>query len=206
MKASKMKRITLLIVIAAIGLTASSQTRSSVLFSGAYVYMPGNQLHGAGYSLAYQQEINAWFHLEGGASYVLASNTIERDEVVNAVQLLDLCFHHAGYNFYGLALSRMPLGKSLEFDLFAGPLLSYQSNVFDVSHYLILEETVSIPNYPDNIYKNEAQEGLFFGGKAGFRLAARLGSVWTIFAGGHVNAVIGAESSLHTSLGFSYNW
>jgi len=201
-----MKRFTLLLAIAAIGLTGTAQERSSLLFSGDYIYMPGYQLHGTGYSLAYQREIKSWFYLEGGASYALASRCLERGNVVNDVQLLDLYYHHAGYNFYGLALSKIALGSKLELDLFMGPLLSYQSNVFDVNHYLILEETGSVQNYPDNIYKNEAQEGLFFGGKAGFRLAAHMGSDWSIFAGSQINAVIGAESYLQTGMGICYNW
>ncbi|MEN8229307.1 MAG: hypothetical protein ABFS38_14205 [Bacteroidota bacterium] len=65
-------------------------------------------------------------------------------------------------------------------ELFGGPMLSYQSNVFDINHYQVPEGSYSEPvsQWPDIIYLNQVEEWLFFGGMAGFRLSARTGTHW----------------------------
>lgn len=201
-----MKRLTLLITIATICIAATAQNRHSILFSGEYVHVPSYQLHGVGYTLAFQQQIHEWFYVEGGASYAIASNRNKRDEVVNNIQLLDLYYHHASYNFYAAPLSKVSIGDRVVFDLFVGPVLTYQSNVVDINHYKIIEGSESISNHPDHIYKNESQEGSFFGGIAGIRFSVFLRSNWSLFAGGNVKGIIEGESSVNASIGLSYNW
>ncbi len=186
--------------------TLWSQDKGSILLSGSFVSMPQYQMLGAGYTVSFQQHLKPMISLEAGVVYTLASHTIKRDEMVNNVRLLDLNYHHGGYSFYAAPVLNIGRGKTISLDIFAGPVVSYQSNVFDLNRYQLPESPPYISRMTDIVYNNKVLEGTFIGGIAGFRLSARAGENWRVNCGFNAMGILKAVSSFNASLGIQYCW
>ena len=187
------------------GGTLWSQEKASLLFTGSYVHMPQYRMHGTGYTLSYQHNLRSWLSLETGGGFILASRTIERNQIVNNVMLLDLNYHHAAYNLYAAPVLKAGNGKAVSLDLFAGPVITWQSNVFDMNRYKIPEDQAT-GRMTDIVYVNRVVEGTFFGGIAGCRANVRTGENWQVNFGVSAMGIIKAVSSVSASIGVRYCW
>jgi len=198
------------LIIAFILLTGSSnlhsQERASVMFTGSFVSFPEFRMKGAGYTLSFQQHFLPKFAVELGAGYALASHTILRGEIVNNVRLLELNYHHAGYNFYAAPVLKIGNGKALSLDLFAGVVINYQSNVLDESHYEMPESPDYIGRITDIVYDNKVVEGTFPGGIVGCRIKARTGERWRVFGSLSAMGIPKGVSSVNAGLGVQFSW
>jgi hypothetical protein len=199
-----MKKLIIMLALVICAGTIKSQEMGSLLFSGSYVHMPEYRMNGAGYTVSYQHNLRSWLSLEGGAGYVLASHTIERDETVNNVRLLDLNFHHAAYSLHAAPVLKAGNGRAVSLDLFAGPVITWQSNVFDLNRYEMPESPAYISRMTDIVYVNKVLEGPFFGGIAGFKVNLKAGENWRFNFGISATGIIKAVSSVSASLGFRY--
>jgi len=201
-----MKRLILFISILIGSLETFSQTNKAIQLTANYINLPAWQMNGGGYSISYQQQVSKWLHVEMGGGYEISMSRVERDYTLNNVRLLNLYYHHAAYYLYGVPLSKIKLGSKMSFDLYAGPVVSYQSNVYDKYHYQILDESGSVSNSPDIIYENNSQEGAFIGGIAGARMSLFISPKWTINAAANIKGIIKAKTTIETGIGVSYWW
>ena len=183
-----------------------SQEKESILFSGSFVSMPQYQMLGAGYTVSFQHHLKPHISLEAGVNYTLASHTVQRNETVNNVRLLDLNYHHGGYSLYVAPVLKIGKGKAISLDIFAGPVVTYQSNVFDLNRYQLPESPSYISRMTDIVYNNEVKEGAFFGGIAGCRVSAMTGENWRVNCGFNAMGILKAVSSFNASMGIQYCW
>ena len=186
--------------------TLWSQERGSLLFSGSYLNMPRYGMQGAGYTVSYQHNLRSWLGLEAGGGYSLGSRTIERNQTVNNVTLLDLNYHHAAYSLYAAPVLKAGNGRAVSVALFAGPVITWQSNVFDMNRYEMPESPAYTGRMTDIVYVNRVLEGTFFGGIAGCRMNIRTGDNWSLNFGANVMGIIKAVSSVNAILGIKYSW
>ncbi len=201
-----MKRLIIALVMLTSAGTLWSQGKESLLLSGSYVNMPQYGMQGAGYTVSFQHRVSRLFSLEAGAGYIVTSRTIKRDEIINNVRLLDLNYHHAGYHFYAAPVLKIGGNRAISLDLFAGPVVNYQSNVFDRNRYELLDSSPYIGRMTNIVYVNKVREGTFFGGIAGFRINARTGENWRVHLNVSAMGIYRAVSSLNASLGMQYSW
>ncbi|NLD63053.1 MAG: hypothetical protein GX646_04095 [Bacteroidales bacterium] len=183
-----------------------SQEKGSILFTGSYAYMPEYRMQGAGYTVSYQHNLKPWLSLETGAGYTLASRTIERNQTLNNVTLLDLNYHHAAYSLYAAPVLKAGNGRVVSVDLFAGPVITWQSNVFDMNRYEMPESPAYTGRMTDIVYVNRVLEGTFFGGIAGCRVNVRTGENWRVNFGISATGIIKAVSSVSAIIGVRYCW
>lgn len=201
-----MKRLIIAILALTSAGTLWSQEKESLLLSGAYVNMPQYRMQGAGYTVSFQHRLSQLVSLEAGAGYTVTSRTIKRDEVINDVRLLDLNYHHAGYHFYAVPVLKIGGDRMVSLDLFAGPVVNYQSNVFDRNRYEITDSSPYIGRMTNIVYVNKVQEGTFFGGIAGLRINARTGENWRVSLAVNALFILRAVSSANANLGIVYSW
>lgn len=188
------------------GGTLWSQERGSLDLSGSYVYIPQYRMHGAGYTVSLQHNLKPWLSLEAGGGYTLGSRTIKRNETVNEVRLLDLNYHHAAYSLYAAPVLKAGSGRTMSVELFAGPVITWQSNVFDLNRYEMPERPDYIGRMPNIVYVNRILEGTFFGGIAGCRANIRTGENWSLNLGASAVGIIKAVSSVSANIGVRYCW
>jgi len=184
--------------------TLWSQEKGSLGLSGSYVYMPQYRMHGAGYTISLRHSMKPWLSLEVGGGYTLGSRTIERNETVNNVRLLDLNYHHAAYSLYAAPVLRAGNSRTVSLELFAGPVITWQSNVFDLNHYEMPESPDYIGRMTNIEYVNRVLEGTFFGGIAGCRINVRTGEKWNVNLGVNATGIIKAVSPVNVNFGISY--
>ncbi len=199
------KLIISLILIAGAG-TLWSQDKGSLTISGSYMYMPQYRMHGAGYTLSLQHSLKPWLSLEAGGGYTLGARTIERNETVNDVRLLNLNYHHAAYSLYAAPVLKARSSRAVSLELYAGPVITWQSNVFDLNRYEMPESPDYIGRMTNIVYVNRVLEGTFFGGIAGFRVNLRTGENWEVNLGVNATGIIKAVSSVNASIGIRYCW
>jgi len=201
-----MKKLIITMILLAGGGIIWSQDNGSLNFSGSYIYMPQYRMSGAGYTISLQHSLKPWLRLEIGGSYTLGSRTIRRNETVNGVKLLDLNYHHAAYSLYAAPVVTAGNGGAVSLDLYAGPVITWQSNVFDLNRYEMPESPDYIGRMTNIVYHNRVLEGTFFGGIAGCRVNVRAGENWEVNLGFNAMGIIKAVSSLNGSLGIRYKW
>ncbi|MDF1560604.1 MAG: hypothetical protein P1P83_10415 [Bacteroidales bacterium] len=201
-----MKKLFILLALLMGTGTLWSQEKESILFTGSYEYMPEYRMQGAGYTVSYQHNLKPWLSLEAGGGYTLASRTIERNQTVNNVTLLDLNYHHAAYSLYAAPGLKAGKGRAVSVDLFAGPVIAWQSNVFDLNRYEMPEGPAYTGSMTDIVYVNRVLEGTFFGGIAGCRVNIRTGENWSLNFGANAMGIIKAVSSVNATLGIKYSW
>lgn len=201
-----MKKLIIAFALLIVAGTLWSQEKGSILFSGSFISMPQYQMLGVGYTVSLQHRLAPLLSLEAGAGYALASHTIKRDEMVNNVRLLNLNYHHGGYSLYVAPVLKIGKGKTISLDIFTGPVVSYQSNVFDLNRYEMPEGPPYISRMSNIVYNNKVLEGTFIGGIAGFRLSAMAGENWKINGGCNAMGIWKAVSSFNASLGVQYCW
>ncbi|HCM60337.1 MAG TPA: hypothetical protein DIS74_08205 [Bacteroidales bacterium] len=199
------KQIILLALLIGSG-TLWSQERGSLNLSGSYVYMPQYRMQGAGYTVSLQHNLKPWLSLEAGGGYTLGVRTIKRNETVNDVRLLDLNYHHAAYSLYAAPVLKAGSGRTVSLELFAGPVITWQSNVFDLNRYEMPERPDYIGSMTNIVYVNRVLEGTFFGGIAGCRVNIRTGENWSLNLGVNTMGIIKAVSSVSASIGIRYGW
>lgn len=186
--------------------TLWSQEKGSLGFSGSFVYIPQYRMHGAGYTISLRHSLKPWLSLEVGGGYALGSRTIERNETVNEVRLLDLNYHHAAYSLYAAPVIKAGSCSAVTMDFFAGPVITWQSNVFDLNRYELPESPDYINRMTDIVYLNRVLEGTFFGGIAGCRVNVRAGENWSVNLGASMTGIIKAVSSVSVNIGACYRW
>lgn len=201
-----MKRLIIALVMLTSAGALWSQEKESLLLSGSYVNMPQYMMQGAGYTVSFQHRLSQLFSLEAGIGYTVTSRTIKRDKIINNVRLLDLNYHHAGYHLYAAPVLKIGGDRAISLDLFAGPVVNYQSNVFDRNRYEILDTSPYISSMANIVYVNKVQEGTFFGGIAGFKINARTGENWRVNLSVNALGILKAVSSVNASLGLVYSW
>lgn len=201
-----MKKLIIAIVMLASAGSLWSQEKESLLLSGCYVNMPQYGMQGAGYTVSFQHRVSRVFSLEAGAGYTVTSRTIKRGEIINDVRLLDLNYHHAGYHFYAAPVLKIGGESAFTVDFYAGPVMNYQSNVFDRNRYEMPDSPPYIGRMTNIVYVNKVQEGTYFGGIAGCRVNVRAGENWKVHLGVNTMGIIKAVSSVNASLGIRYCW
>jgi len=201
-----MKKLIISMILLAVGGALWSQENGSLNFSGSYIYMPQYRMSGAGYTISLQQSLKPWLRLEIGGSYTLGSRTIKRNKTVNNVRLLDLDYHHAAYSLHVAPVVTTGNAGVASLELFAGPVITWQSNVFDLNHYEMPESPGYIGRMTDIVYVNRVVEGTFFGGIAGCRVNVRTGENWQVNFGVSAMGIIKAVSSVSASIGVRYCW
>jgi len=199
-----MKKLIIFLAFLTGSVTLWSQEKGSLGFSGSYVYMPQYRMHGAGYTISFRHSMKYWLSLEVGGGYTLGSRTIERNETVNDVRLLDLNYHHAAYSLYAAPVIKAGSGSAVTLDFFAGPVITWQSNVFDLNRYEMPESPDYIGRMTNIVYLNRVLEGTFFGGIAGCRVNVRTGENWRVNFGISTTGIIKAVSSVNASIGIRY--
>ncbi len=201
-----MKKQIILLALLITGSTLWSQEQGSLSLSGSYAYMPQYRMHGAGYTVSLQHNLKPWLSLEAGGGYTLGARTIERNETVNDVRLLDLNYHHAAYSLYAAPVLKAGSGNTVSLELFAGPVITWQSNVFDLNRYEMPERPDYIGSMTDIVYVNRILEGTFFGGTAGCRVNVRAAEKWQVNLGVNATGIIKAVSSVNINIGVNYCW
>lgn len=201
-----MKRLIIAIVMMIPAVALWSQEKESLLLSGSYVNMPQYGMQGAGYTVTFSHPVSKLFGLEAGAGYTVTTRTIKRGEIINDVRLLDLNYHHGGYHLYAAPVLRIGGDGAVTLDLFAGPVVNYQSNVFDRNRYEMPDSPPYIGRMTNIVYVNKVQEGTFFGGIAGCRVNVRTGENWRVNLGVNAMGILKAVSSVNASLGIGYSW
>jgi hypothetical protein len=199
-----MKKLIITMILLAGGGIIWSQDYGSLNFSGSYIYMPQYRMSGAGYTISLQHSLKPWLRLEIGGSYTLGSRTIRRNETVNGVKLLDLNYHHAAYSLYAAPVVTAGNGGAVSLDVYAGPVITWQSNVFDLNRYEMPESPDYIGRMTNIVYLNRVLEGTFFGGIAGCRVNVRTGENWRVNFGISTTGIIKAVSSVNASIGIRY--
>ena len=144
--------------------------------------------------------------LEAGGAYTLGSRTIKRDETVNNVRLLDLNYHHAAYSLYAAPVITAGSGRAVSLELYGGPVITWQSNVFDLNRYELPDSPDYTVRMTDIVYVNRVLEGTFFGGIAGCRVSVQAAEKWQVNLGVNAMGIIKAVSSVNVSIGVSYCW
>jgi hypothetical protein len=201
-----MKRIIIAIALLAMAGSIWSQDSKSLLIEGSWSGMPQYRMQGAGYALSYQHSLLKLISLEAGAGFIVTSRTIERDQVVGDVRLLDLNYHHAGYYLYAAPVLKIGRERAVSLDLYAGPVVNYQSSVFDRNRYEMTESPDFIGRMTDIVYTNKVLEGTFFGGITGCRVNVRVGENWKMHLGVNTIGILKAVSSVNASIGVQFSW
>jgi len=181
-----------------------SQEKSGILFTGSFVNLPEYRMKGGGYTVSFQREIHHSLFLELGAGYSLASHSNVRGDIVNGVRLLELNYHSAGYKFYLAPVVKVGKSKAVSLDIYAGPVINYQSNVMDQYHYEMppgLQGRIT-----DIVYGNSVKEGSFPGGIGGCRIKARMSGNWSLFGSLSGMWIPKGISSIDAGLGFQFHW
>ncbi|MEZ5070229.1 MAG: hypothetical protein R2751_04475 [Bacteroidales bacterium] len=182
-----MKKSWILLALLTGCLGLSAQENKSLSFSADWVHSSRHGMMGPGYTLSFQRHLRGPLWMEAGASYGIASRSVERDREVNQVRMLDLNYHHAGYAFFAGPLVHLGKPSGLSVEVSTGFALGYQSNVFDRNHYEILTDSEYVYGTTDVVYDTEVVEGLFPGARAALRIQVPLGPAWALLAGGEAS-------------------